>query len=65
MREGYMVQQTPRSFEREEYPIDRYYRVLRNDPNNDEARYMLIQFLMNESRYEEAVEQLQYFAPNH
>ena len=65
LREGYMVQQTPRSFEREEYPIDRYYRVLRNDPNNDEARYMLIQFLMNESRYEEAMEQLQYLAPNH
>ncbi|MDZ7762930.1 MAG: tetratricopeptide repeat protein [Melioribacteraceae bacterium] len=45
--------------------MDRYYRVLRNDPNNDEARYMLIQFLMNESRYEEAMEQLQYLAPNH
>lgn len=65
LREGYMVQQTPRSFEREEYPIDRYYRVLKNNPNDDEARFTLIQYLMNENRFEEAYQQLQYLAPNH
>lgn len=65
LRQGYLTLQTPRSFEREEYPIDRYYRILKNNPNNDEARFSLIDYLMQERRYEEAYMQLQYLAPNH
>lgn len=65
LRQGYLTLQTPRSFEREEYPIDRYYRILRNNPNDDGTRFTLIEYLMQERRYEEAFQQLQYLAPNH
>jgi len=65
LRQGYLTLQTPRSFEREEYPIDRYYRILKNNPNDDNARFSLINYLMQERRYEEAYMQLQYLAPNY
>lgn len=65
LQQGYLTRESPRSFEREEYPIDRYYRVLRNNPNDDGARYALIDYLMQEKRYEEAYQQLLYLAPNH
>lgn len=65
LRQGYLTLQTPRSFEREEYPIDRYYRILKNNPNDDNTRFRLIDQLMQESRYEEAYMQLQYLSPNH
>lgn len=58
-REGYLVQQTPRSFERE-YPIDSFYGRLKKDPDNAEIRYQLIDSLMVHERYEEAMEQLNY-----
>ena len=66
LRHPYLTQENPRSFEREdrEYPIDRYYRLLKNDPNDNAARYSLIDLLMTEKRYEEAYQQLQYLAPN-
>lgn len=65
LRQGYLTLQTPRSFEREEYPIDRYYRLLRNNPNDEGTRFNLIDYLLQEKRYEEAFQQLQYLAPNH
>ncbi len=65
LRQGYLTLQTPRSFEREEYPIDRFYRILKNNPNDDNTRFRLIDYLMQERRYEEAYMQLQYLAPNH
>lgn len=65
LQEGYLTQFRPRSYEREEYPIDRYYRQLKNDPNNDEARYQLIELLLDENRFDEAFQQLQYLAPNY
>ncbi|MBU1101368.1 MAG: tetratricopeptide repeat protein [Bacteroidetes bacterium] len=55
--EGYLTQQTPRSFERE-YPIDRYYRLLRKRPEDDDARFKLVEELIATKRYEEANQQL-------
>lgn len=56
--EGYLTQQTPRSFERE-YPIDRYYRLLRKRPEDDKNRFKLIEELIASKRYEEANQQLE------
>lgn len=55
--QGYMVKQSPRSFERE-YPIDRYYRILKNNPQNIDARFSLVDELIAAERYEEAYKQL-------
>ncbi|MCS7052407.1 MAG: tetratricopeptide repeat protein [Ignavibacterium sp.] len=41
------------------YAIDYYYRLLRNDPQNDEARFKLVEELIKEERLEEAYQQLQ------
>jgi tetratricopeptide (TPR) repeat protein len=40
------------------YAIDYYYRILRNDPNNDEVRFKLAEELIKEERLEEAYQQL-------
>jgi tetratricopeptide (TPR) repeat protein len=55
---AYVNQQSPRAFERE-YPIDRYYRLLRRNPANIETRFKLVEELMAANRYEEAYQQLQ------
>lgn len=41
------------------YAIDYYYRILRNEPNNDEIRFKLVEELIKEERLEEAFQQLQ------
>lgn len=41
-----------------EYAIDRYYRILKNNPNDDDTRFMLIDSLILVNRLEEAYEQL-------
>lgn len=64
LKEGYMQRSNPRSFERE-YPIDRFYRILKRDPNNDEVRFSIIEELVAEERFEEAMTQLQYLEPNY
>ncbi len=55
--EAYLTQYRPRSFEKE-YPIDRYYRLLKKNPEDKENRYKLIEELIKENRYEEAGQQL-------
>lgn len=57
-RQAYVSQENPRSFERE-YPIDRYYRLLRKNPNDIETRYTLVDSLLVANRAEEAYQQLQ------
>lgn len=41
------------------YAIDYYYRILRNEPQNDEIRFKLAEELIKEERLEEAYQQLQ------
>lgn len=41
-----------------EYAIDRYYRILKNNPKDDDTRYLLIDSLITANRLEEAYEQL-------
>ncbi|MCF8412167.1 MAG: tetratricopeptide repeat protein [Melioribacteraceae bacterium] len=48
-----------------EYPIDKYFRILRNDPNNDAVRFQLIDALMEVQRYDEALDQIEYLRPNY
>ncbi|MFA3781689.1 tetratricopeptide repeat protein [Melioribacteraceae bacterium 4301-Me] len=62
--QGYLVMYQPRSFERL-YPIDRYYAVLKNNPDQDEVRFKLVKELIKANRYEEAYQQLQRLQTKH
>jgi len=64
-RQGYLTQYQGRAFESTEYPIDRYYRILNQEPENDQIRFDLINELITANRYEEAYQQLQYLSPTH
>ncbi|MFA7228185.1 MAG: tetratricopeptide repeat protein [Melioribacteraceae bacterium] len=55
--QAYLTQESPRAFEKE-YPIDRYYRILRKTPDDIETRFKLIDELINAERIEEAYQQL-------
>jgi len=57
-KEAYLTQNDPRAFERE-FPIDRYYRLLRKNPDNTNIRFKLIDDLIKAGRIEEAYTQLQ------
>ena len=63
-REAYVTQEDPRSFERV-YPIDRFYSILRRNPDDDDARFRLVEELIKEERVEEAYQQLQRLAVKH
>ncbi|MDQ7816154.1 MAG: tetratricopeptide repeat protein [Melioribacteraceae bacterium] len=56
--QAYVQQQSPRAFERE-FPIDRYYRLLRRNPADIETRLKLVEELIANDRIEEAYQQLQ------
>lgn len=43
-----------------EYPIDKYYRLLKKQPENDELRFALIDKLVEAHRYDEAMAQADY-----
>ncbi len=64
-RQGYLTLYQGRAFERVEYPIDRFYRLLYKNPDNDELRFKLVNELVTANRYEEAYQQLQYLSPKH
>lgn len=49
----------------QEYAIDRYYRILKNKPDDDETRFALVRELKKVNRYEEAFQQLEILAINH
>ncbi len=57
-RQAYVTQQNPRAFEKE-YPIDRYYRLLKKNPSDVEMRFKLVDELLKAKRIEEAYQQLQ------
>ncbi len=41
------------------YPIDRYYRILKNNPNDDDTRLKLVKELYKANRLQEAYDQIQ------
>jgi len=49
----------------QEYPIDRYYRMLKRNPNDDNTRFLLVTELKNANRFEEALEQLDILSATH
>lgn len=49
----------------QEYAIDRYYRILKNKPDDDETRFALVMELKKVKRYEEAFQQLEVLSVNH
>lgn len=55
--QAYLVQEDKRAYEKE-YPIDRYYRLLRKKPTDIEIRYKLVDELIKANRIEESYEQL-------
>ena len=62
-REAYVTQEDPRAFEKE-YPIDKYYRLLRSKPQDLESRFKLVDELIKAERIEEAYQQLQIIGLN-
>lgn len=48
-----------------EYPIDRYYRLLRKNHSNDSIRILLTLELLNANRLEEAKQQFEILQKNH
>ncbi|KAF0217314.1 MAG: tetratricopeptide [Ignavibacteria bacterium] len=66
-KQGYLNVDVGRDRDRsaQEYAIDRYYRLLEKDPDNDDVRFDLLSELVNNNRYEEAFQQLQYLQPKH
>ncbi len=65
-RQGYLTINIGRDHTKtEEYAIDRYYRILEKEPEDDPTRFSLIQELIKVNRYEEAYQQLQYLQPKH
>jgi len=43
----------------QEYPIDRYYRLLKKDPKDNEVRFKLIEELVKNKRFAEAYDQIE------
>lgn len=66
-RQGYLDIDVGREREKGagEYAIDRYYRLLEKNPENDDMRFDLLTELINHNRYEEAFQQLQYLQPKY
>jgi tetratricopeptide (TPR) repeat protein len=60
---AYMTQENPRALEKE-YPIDRYYRLLKKNSTNAEMRFKLVDELLAANRIEEAYEQLKVLSVN-
>ncbi len=56
-KQAYLVQDDQRAYEKE-FPIDRYYRLLRRKSSDHETRFKLIDELIIANRIEEAYEQL-------
>ena len=56
-KEAYVDQIDPRITEKE-FPIDRYYRVLKTHPEDNDTRYKLVEELIKYERMEEAYTQL-------
>ncbi|MGE5350803.1 MAG: tetratricopeptide repeat protein [Acidobacteriota bacterium] len=53
------------SIQPKEYPIDRYYRILKKKPSDEKTRFLLIDELVKVKRYEEAYQQLQVLSKAH
>ena len=56
-KQGYLIQYQGRDYEKE-YPIDRYYRLIRRNSNDYETRFKLVDELIKANRIEEAYDQL-------
>ncbi len=56
-KQGYLNVNIGRDYEKE-YPIDRYYRIIRRNPNDLETRIKLVDELIKAKRIEEAYDQL-------
>ena len=50
--------------EPKEYIIDKYFRLLKNNPNDDDLRYKLIEELINANRFNEAKAELNKLSKN-
>ncbi len=66
-KEGYLTQYPGKAFEKvgDEYPIDRFYRLLKATPDNDSMRFALVNELVKVNRYDEEYHQLQILQPKH
>lgn len=59
-KQGYMNVDMGRDYNKvQEYAIDRFFRMLQQNPDDDETRFNLIEELISNNRYEEAYQQVQ------
>ncbi len=66
-RKGYVTlyQQNYDRVKQKEYPIDRDYRILKNNPDKDDVRFRLVEELTQVKRFEEAYQQLLILKDKH
>ncbi|MCX7875342.1 MAG: tetratricopeptide repeat protein [Melioribacteraceae bacterium] len=59
-KQGYMTVDMGRDYSRvQEYAIDRFFKILQQNPDDDETRFNLVEELISNNRYEEAFQQIQ------
>lgn len=63
-KEGYVTKEDPKSFEQQEYAIDKYSRALKQKPDDLDTRFKLIDELIKAKRIEEAYQHLLYINLN-
>lgn len=65
-KQGYITVNVGRDYDKvQEYPIDRYFRLLDENPDDDETRFKLIEELLTVDRLEEAYQQIQILQIKH
>lgn len=62
-KEGYITQFEGDEQEKQEYIIDKYFRLLRSNPGDSETRFKLVDELVKVNRFEEAYQQLEILKP--
>ena len=61
---SYRYGKTPRGTKPREYAIDKYFRMLKKNPQDNDLRFTLIDELLKHNRFEEAHEQLLIMQPD-
>jgi tetratricopeptide (TPR) repeat protein len=57
---SYRYGKVPRAQKQQEFAIDKYYKILKNKPDDNETRFALVDELVKHDRIEEASQQLEF-----
>ncbi|MDF1610709.1 tetratricopeptide repeat protein [Stygiobacter electus] len=65
-KQGYLTVDMGKDYTKaQEYAIDKFFRVLDQNPEDDETRFNLVEELISNDRYEEAYQQIQILQTKH